>query len=78
MITRHADRPHHGLAAQRGLTPLHAAADKGHTEVVRQLLAAGAAVDATTEVRNLFLCLYGGTVWGKLGKAVQQVIGVHV
>jgi ankyrin repeat protein len=36
---------------QAGLTALHGAADKGHTEVVEQLLAAGAAVDATSQVR---------------------------
>jgi hypothetical protein len=36
---------------QDGDTALHAAAGKEHTEVVEQLLAAGAAVDATSQVR---------------------------
>jgi hypothetical protein len=39
---------HHGepLILQDGMTPLHGAANKGHKEVVRQLLAGGAAIDA--------------------------------
>jgi ankyrin repeat protein len=35
-----------GLLLQDGMTPMHVAAGNNHAEVVRQLLAAGAAVDA--------------------------------
>jgi ankyrin repeat protein len=39
------------LALQDGSTALALAAHNGHTEVVEQLLAAGAAVDAVNKVR---------------------------
>jgi hypothetical protein len=41
-----------GLLLQTGSTPLHRAALNGQVEVVRLLLAAGAAVDAANEVRQ--------------------------
>jgi hypothetical protein len=42
-----------GPLLQYGHTSLHWAARNGHLEVVQQLLGAGAAVDATDEVRQL-------------------------
>ena len=39
-------------APQDGQTPLHDATSKGHTAVLEQLLAAGAAVDAKDKVRR--------------------------
>jgi hypothetical protein len=41
-----------GLLLQNGNTALHSAAETGRLEVVRQLLGAGAAVDAAAEVRQ--------------------------
>jgi len=43
---------HRAGAGQDGHTPLHLAADSGHLAVAEKLLAAGAAVGATTEVRE--------------------------
>ena len=45
-------RPERCRAPQFGSTPLHDAAVRGHASVVEQLLAAGAAVDAKSEVRG--------------------------
>ena len=44
--------PERCRAPQNGWTPLHDAAIGGHTAVVEQLLAAGAAVDAKDKVRR--------------------------
>jgi ankyrin repeat protein len=41
-----------GLLLQHGNTPMHAAAKKGHLEVVQKLLGAGAAVDAAEKVSS--------------------------
>ena len=38
------------VSSQSGATPLHIAAEKGHTEVVKALLAAGANKDAADKV----------------------------
>jgi hypothetical protein len=46
----HPDLPHLGLLLQWGWTPLHRAAWSGHKEVVRQLLRAGATVEAVEKV----------------------------
>jgi hypothetical protein len=43
-----------------GWTALHRAAQKGHTDVVKALLAAGANVSATTTVRGLVSRVCGG------------------
>ncbi len=45
-----------------GQTALHMAAAKGHTDVVKVVLASGANVSATA-VRGLVSCVCGGVVW---------------
>ena len=42
--------PHRVTLVQGGATPLHIAADDGHLEVVKALLAAGANKEAGTQV----------------------------
>ena len=54
----------HGLQAQNttGATPLHDAASRGHSQVVRVLLLAGARAEATDQVRRhstTLGCRYG-------------------
>ena len=43
------------VLSQDGLTPLHKAADNGHTEVVKMLLAAGAGKDIAEKQVSLWL-----------------------
>ena len=43
----------YAMLLQAGHTPLHEAANKGHVEVVKILLEAGATVDAKTKVLRL-------------------------
>jgi ankyrin repeat protein len=58
-----------GLSLQDGWTPLHRAAENGRKEVVRQLLGAGAAVDAATKVGPCHQQWMNGGSW--LGHSCQ-------
>ena len=46
----------HYASLQRGLTPLHVAADYAPLKVVQALLMAGAGVNVPDEVRSVLLC----------------------
>ena len=47
---------------QNGWTPLRAAAQYGHIEVVHALIAAGASVNEVNDVRSI-ACIWGALVW---------------
>jgi hypothetical protein len=59
------------LLLQYGCTPLHTAIAQGHTEVVQQLLRAGAGVDAADMVRP------PPPVWVDGGRSMQQLLPIR-
>ena len=61
--------PERRLVPQSGWTPLHGAAVNGHAAVLKQLLAAGGAVDAKTPVRG-----GGGADRAGLGGSTQLCV----
>ena len=68
------------VPSQNGLTPLHKAADNGHTEVVKMLLAAGASKDiAEKQVSLLWLAAptAGGNRAERACVRVCVSVGIH-